>query len=79
MVRIISVFVETLFYVVAVALVIFVATFLFALKHDKTRLLRISGSKGVGNASEQPCFRTVQPIVNDVCFVVTVLQKSSIS
>ena|ERR1051326_3870178 len=37
--RIIAVFVETPYYVVAAGLVIFVAVFWFALKHDKDRLL----------------------------------------
>ena len=39
MVHIIAAFVETRFYVVAAALVIFVAVFWFALKHEKTLLL----------------------------------------
>jgi hypothetical protein len=39
MLRIISVFVETPFYVVAAAFVIFVAVFWFALKHERSLLL----------------------------------------
>jgi hypothetical protein len=39
MLGIIAAFVETPYYVVAAALVIFVAVFSFALKHDKNRLL----------------------------------------
>ncbi len=47
MLRTISAFVETPFYVVAAALVIFVAVFWFALRHERSLLLPLCGRRSL--------------------------------
>jgi hypothetical protein len=54
MLRTISAFVETPFYVVAVALVIFVAVFWFALKHERSLLLPFTRGACCCHSREEP-------------------------
>jgi hypothetical protein len=63
MLRTISAFVETPFYVVAVALVIFVAVFWFALKHERSLLLPFTRGACCCHSSLQP--RSLQQCWND--------------